>query len=141
LHEFFKLPKDERQALTKVMVESDAWQHLFTETELIAKGMNERQRIAYYAWKRTMDNAWATLVDHTQGMILKPYEGKDYYNNLKAFIEGKTDWARRYEEPILRMHMENTVEAKDALRNGRIDRKTHDEIIATEQAGRASSEK
>jgi len=45
--------------------------------------LTKDQVSAYYAWKRTMNSAWDTLLGQAEKMTFKPYENESWFNELK----------------------------------------------------------
>jgi hypothetical protein len=100
-HEFLALPKDQSNDVFRVMVWSDDQNQFFGSVgkggeinrdvaslqskarELLGKDLNEDQVTAYYAWKRTMDSAWARVRKQHEVMTFAPYEDQPWYEDLK----------------------------------------------------------
>lgn len=101
-HEFLSLPKDQAKDIFKVMVYSDDQNKFFGKVgtdgmmsrdvpslqakakELLGKNLSEAQVTAYYAWKKTMDNAWAKVKKQHEMMTFAPYEDRTWYEDLKT---------------------------------------------------------
>ncbi len=92
IHEFMVLSDRESTSLFKVMVWCDANNEFFTkEADLKAKAreigagdLNANQVSAYYAWKRTMNEAWNMLMDQAVKMTFRRFEGKPWLDDLKT---------------------------------------------------------
>lgn len=100
-HEFLALPKDQAKDLFKVQTFSDDANVFFgtigakggvsrdvpalqaKAKELLGKELNPEQVTAYYAWKKTMDNAWAKVRKQHEIMTFAPFEDKPWYVDLK----------------------------------------------------------
>lgn len=108
-HEFLALPKDQSKDLFRVMVWSDDQNVFFGKIgkqgeinrdvaslqtkakEILGKELNEDQVTAYYAWKRTMDSAWAKVKKQHEVMTFAPYEDQPWYEDLK---KGYTEFSK-----------------------------------------------
>ena len=108
-HEFLALPKDQSKDLFRVMIWSDDQNVFFGKIgkqgeinrdivslqakakEILGKELNEDQVTAYYAWKRTMDSAWAKVKKQHEVMTFAPYEDQPWYEDLK---KGYTEFSK-----------------------------------------------
>ncbi len=96
-HEFLALPAAQRKALFKVMVWCDANNTFYPKEEDLrgrarALGVGEltkEQVRAYYAWKRTMNEAWKMVLDQAERMIFKQFEDQPWIKELKTLAGRK----------------------------------------------------
>jgi hypothetical protein len=106
IHEFLALPEDQANKLFQLQVWSDANNEFFTkEEDLRAKArelgignLTKEQVSAYYAWKRTMNQAWNLLLQRAEKMTFRPFENRVWFNELKVVATKKRDLKKNPEK-------------------------------------------
>ena len=86
MHPIYTLSNKDIPALAKVIVESDQKQIIYSEKQLIEKGLNADQRNAYFAWKQSMDDALNMRVKMLEDIQYIPYRNEPWAYTLKSIV-------------------------------------------------------